>query len=148
MTDFYLTQSDADQLIAVEKHREDKEVYDFPSNGESLSIPLKSADKREDFMIDIYRGKINLLKTTNQTRARKVVPLVRLDFGGSPHQNPDGTEVPCPHIHIYREGYADKWAFPLPEDIFSGTSDRIQMLNEFMSYCNVTKKPNIQGAIW
>ena len=30
----------------------------------------------------------------------------------APHPNPHGTEIPCPHIHIYREDYDDKCAYP------------------------------------
>ncbi|HEY7442131.1 MAG TPA: hypothetical protein VH701_06920 [Vicinamibacterales bacterium] len=26
---------------------------------------------------------------------------------GAPHRNPDDEEIPCPHLHLYREGYGD-----------------------------------------
>ncbi|KJU85379.1 prophage protein [Candidatus Magnetobacterium bavaricum] len=42
---------------------------------------------------------------------RKII-LLRLCFGGHPHRNPDDTEISSPHLHRYREGYADKWAYP------------------------------------
>lgn len=48
---------------------------------------------RENFLLDIRRGKIDLLKATNQNRARQTIVLVRLDLGGAPHRNPDGEEI-------------------------------------------------------
>ena len=41
-----------------------------------------------------------LTKGRYQNRARNVVVLLRLDFGGAPPRNPDGSELPCPHLHI------------------------------------------------
>jgi hypothetical protein len=37
---------------------------------------------------------------------------MRLDLDGPPHRNPDDEEIPWPHLHVYREGYGDKWASP------------------------------------
>jgi hypothetical protein len=44
-------------------------------------------------------------KATYQNSARQVIILMRLDLDRLPHRNPDDTEVPCPHLHQYREGY-------------------------------------------
>lgn len=68
--------------------------------------------------------------------------LARLDIGGPPHRNPDGEEIACPHLHVYREGYGDKWAFPLP-DSFSNHEDAWKTLFEFMDFCNVSTRPTI-----
>ena len=105
MSDLNLTQAEADALIAMEKHRVSDERNDFPMNGQSLSLMLQSSDKREQFLLDISRGRIDLMRGKYQNRARQVVVLVRLDFGGPPHRNPDDTEVACPHLHVYREGF-------------------------------------------
>ena len=105
MADIHLTQSEAEALIAMGKHRLDDERYSYPTSG-SLVVPLQSPDKREQFLLDIRRGRIDLLKGKYQTRARQVVVLVRLDFGGASHRNPD--------LHLYREGYGDKWAVVVP----------------------------------
>jgi hypothetical protein len=98
MADIILTQSDADALIAPEKHRVNDERHIFPMSG-SIVIGLQSPDKREQFLLDISRGRIDLQKCTYQNRARQVIILVRLDLGGSPHRNPDGEEIPGPHLH-------------------------------------------------
>lgn len=103
MPEINLPQTEADLLIAMEKVLVDKELYDYPGLGGQISIPLMSKNKRENFVLDISRGRIDLSKGTYQNRARQIVILVRLDFGGRPHRNPDDQEVSSPHLHIYRE---------------------------------------------
>jgi hypothetical protein len=142
-----LTQAEADSLIAMPKIRQDNKPYSYPSLGGSISIPLTSTDKREQFLLDISHGQINLLKEKYQNRAKECFVLVRLDFGGSPHRNPDGTEVPCPHLHVYREGFGDKWANLVPLDKFPETNDTWLLFQNFMAYCNITQPPVIQRGL-
>src|SRR6266436_3806404 len=99
MADIDISQSEANSLIAMEKHRIDEKQWSFPAAGDRLAIPLKSADERENFVLDISRGQIRLTKATFQNRARQAIILLRLDLDGPPHRNPDGREVPCPHLH-------------------------------------------------
>jgi Family of unknown function (DUF6978) len=149
MAELNLTQAEADTLIALEKHRADESLVDYPAAGESAHLPLVSADGREHFILDLTRsGRIDLLKGTYQNRARKVVVLARLDFGGRPHRNPDDSEVASPHLHTYREGYATKWAIPLPPGLFTDLDDRWQMLLDFMRFCNITKPPRLQKGLY
>lgn len=143
-----LVQEEADALIAMEKIKVNDERHSYPGTGGSLTIPLTSQDKREEFLLDVYRGRIDLLKGTYQNRARNVVVLVRVDFGGAPHRNPDGTEVPCPHLHLYREGYGDKWATPLPQAAFPNAGDLWQTLYDFMRFCNVVDQPAIDRGLF
>jgi Family of unknown function (DUF6978) len=148
MADIDLSQGDADALIALAKIRADDEERLFPQAGGSLVIPLTSEDKREHFLLDIHRGRIDLLKGTYQNRARQVVVLVRLDFGGPPHRNPDGQEVPCPHLHLFREGFGDKWAVPVPTKDFPNIGDLWSTLSDFMRYCNVVVPPRIDRGLF
>jgi hypothetical protein len=83
MADINLTQTEADALIAMEKHRANESRSDFPLGGDSVSLPLESADRREQFLLDMSRGRIDLRKVKMQTRGRQVVVLVRLDLGGA-----------------------------------------------------------------
>ena len=87
MADMNLTQAEADALIAMEKYRISEDRSNFPMGGRSLILPLQSADKREQFMLDLSRGRIDLLKVKMQNRGRQVVVLVRLDLGGAPDRN-------------------------------------------------------------
>ncbi|HYM62636.1 MAG TPA: hypothetical protein VEZ11_17260 [Thermoanaerobaculia bacterium] len=148
MTDIILTQTEADALIAMEKHRANDDRSDFPLGGESIVLPLQSPDKREQFLLDMSRGRIDLLKVKLQNRARQVVVLVRLDLGGAPHRNPDDEEIQAPHLHLYREGYGDKWAFPVPSDRFTKIADLWATLGDFMRYCNITQPPYIERGLF
>ena len=148
MADLNLTQDEADALIAMEKHRAHEDRNDFPMGGQSLVLPLHSSDKREHFLLDLSRGRIDLLKVKMQNRARQVVVLVRLDLGGAPHRNPNDEEIPAPHLHLYREGYGDKWAIPVPADRFTMTSDVWRTLDEFMRFCNITQPPHLVRGLF
>ena len=147
MAEVNITQAEAVALIALEKHRTDDSEYVFPDQG-NVTIPLVSADKRETFDLDIRNGRIDLCKATYQNRARHVLILVRLDLGEKPHRNPDGESIGSPHLHIYREGFADRWAFPLPKGVFADTSDKWRSLQDFMRYCNITRPPKIQRSLF
>jgi hypothetical protein len=148
MADLELTQTEADILIAMEKHCDNSNIYNYPDGGKKLIVPLHSPDKRELFLLDIGRGRIDLTRVKYQNRARQVVVLIRLDIGGSPHRNPDDAEILCPHIHIYREGYGDKWAFPIPSDNFKNINDLWTTLNDFMVFCNITILPYIERGLF
>lgn len=148
MADMNLTQAEADALIAMEKHRVNEDPADFPMGGQSLVLSLQSPDKREHFLLDLSRGRIDLLKVKMQNRARQVVVLVRLDLGGAPHRNPDDEEIPAPHLHVYREGYGDKWAIPVPADRFTAITDLWTTLEEFMRFCNITHPPRIERGLF
>jgi hypothetical protein len=73
---------------------------------------------------------------------------MRLDLDGPPHRNPDGEEVPCPHLHVYREGYGDKWAATAPIEIYPNTGDLFAAFEAFMGHCNITEPPAIQKGLF
>ncbi len=148
MADINLTQPEADTLISMEKHRASEEHADFPMGGESVVLPLQSIDRREQFLLDLSRGHVDLLKVKMQNRGRQVVVLVRLDLGGAPHRNPDGEEIPVPHLHVYREGFGDKWAVPVPPNRFRAIADVWTTLEDFMRFCNITQPPQIQRGLF
>ncbi|SRR6266567_9189524 len=118
-----------------------------PGMGGSICVPLASTDRRESFLLDIRRGRIDFAKGTYQNRGRQVIVLARLDFGGQPHRNPDGMDIPSPHLHIYKAGYGDKWAFPLPSDKFTATKPW-DLLSEFLKFCNVIDPPMIDRGLF
>ncbi len=142
-----LTQQEADTLLALAKFRMSEERYSFPDPGGKLTIEVASEDKRESFFLDVHRSSVSLTKITYQNRARKIVILARLDLDGAPHRNPDDTEISCPHLHLYREGFADKWAYAVPAEIFADLADRIGTLHDFMKFCNVVAPPHIDSSL-
>lgn len=142
-----LAQEVADNLLFMDKIPEDSSnVYEYPDMGGKLMIPLISNNGRESFLLDINRKKISL-KVTYQTRGRQIFVLARLDFN-SPHRNPDGTEVGIPHLHLYKEGYGDKWAFPVPEGMLSNPISAWQNLIDFMQFCKVIQQPKINHGLF
>lgn len=142
-----LTQAKADELLATPKVMVDRSTIQFPAAGAALQLALRSEDRHEEFSIDVNRrGKIKLSKCTYQERYAVVEILLRLDIDGPPHTNPDGTTMPCPHLHTYREGYGDKWAAPLPAD-FKNPTDLVETLRDFLKYCNVKEISSIQRSI-
>lgn len=142
-----LTQQEADSLLAMVKRRSNELRTKFPDPGGKLSAELVSADGRESFFLDINRSSVSLSKITYQNRARKIVVLARLDVDGAPHRNPDDVEIPCPHLHLYREGFADKWAVAVPAADFSNLADRGVTLLDFLKFCNVVDPPHIDMSL-
>lgn len=142
-----LSENEIDVLLKTEKYCFESQKFSFPQLGGKISIPLFSENKQEEFLLDISRSRIEVLKTTYQNRARKTIILLRLDIGSAPHRNPNGQEISSPHLHIYKECYGDKFAYPLPEE-FNLCSDSIDYLNTFMDYCNIVVKPNIDIGLF
>lgn len=145
-----LSQEEADFLLSLPKYRVHDREYEFPHLGGKLEIPLVSI-RREAFTLDIWRSAMILSKNKYQNRVRQVVALVRLDIGGSPHRNPDGVEIPCPHLHLYREGFDLKWAYPISEvapTAFRDPTDPWQLLQDFMAYVNIVDPPIISRGLF
>ena len=148
MAESNLTQAEAEQLIAMAKHRVDEQVWNYPPLGGLCSIPLVSQDRREAFVLDLRRGRVDLRKGTYQNRAQQIIVLVRLCFGGPPHRNPDGERITGDHLHRYREGYGDKWAMPVPAEHFPHVTDPRQTLDDFLVYCHIVEPPYIQHGLF
>ena len=141
-----LTQTEANILIAMEKEFV-KPVTISILPGADQTHELVGNDKRERFLLDLWRGTLRLSKVKYQTRGRKIIVLVRLDIDSAPHTNPDGTKINGTHIHLYREGYEDKWAFPVDPAEFGNPSDIQRTLEDFFRYCNIKNPPPFQGGL-
>ena len=141
-----LTQAEANLLIAMRKDFTSTDTITIRP-GTDETFDLIGDDKRERFLLDLWRGTIKLSKVTYQTRSRRSIVLVRLDIEGSPHENPDGDIIACPHIHIYREGFEDKWAYSIDSSLFTNANDIYDALNDFFRYCNIQNVPPIQREL-
>ena len=155
-----LSQQEAERLMRMVKMAGDDETYQFPALDDGIVIPILSFDGQEEFLLDVHRSRLKLTKCTYQERYRKSIILVRLDLDGRPHTNPisdppplqylipyNGQRMECPHLHIYVEGYDDKWAMPTSESDFNNTNDLEETLQDFMRYCNINIPPRIQGSL-
>ncbi len=142
-----LTQTEADALISMEKTFLRPVTISLPP-GADQTHELIGDDKRERFLLDLWRGTLRLSKVKYQTRGRKIIVLVRLDIDGAPHTNPDGNKLGGTHIHLYREGYEDKWAHPLDPNEFGNQGDIGRTFVDFCRYCNVTNTPVFQVGLF
>lgn len=139
--DKMLTQKEADYFINVLKSLIHKgAVINFPAPTEQLIIEAESNENNKDkFKFYINRkGKYNIKKCTYMSRYKNTHDLLRIDIEGPSHDNPDGSIVECPHIHIYREGYNLAWAYPLPKIIDTDPKNLLQVLIDFFEYIKVT----------
>lgn len=143
-----LLQQEADELLALEKARLKDDEVPWPALGAKASVPLVSLDGREEFMLDVTTSSIKLSKLMLQNRARTTAILVRLEIDGAPHRNPDDVELPCPHIHLYREGFNDRWAYPVPPEHFRNLSDRRKTIEDFMRFCHIVKPPVFKDGLF
>jgi len=142
-----LTQTEADQFIQMVKH--------FVRAPASITIPpgadetyeLASVDDRENFLLDVWRGTLRLTKLKFQNRVRTAIVLVRLDVDGAPHTNPDGQRLSGTHLHLFKEGYDDRWAYPVDSSMFTLLSDAGATFQEFCSFCKIESPPPVQGVI-
>jgi hypothetical protein len=132
-----LTQPEAEKLIAMPKTFLGTEPPRIIPPGADESHELVGSEDREMFLLDLWRGSLRLSKVRHQTRGRKVIVLVRLCIDGAPHTNPDGSRLQGNHLHLYREGYGDKWAFTIDPQRFPSPADIPATLACFLKYCNI-----------
>ena len=118
-----LSQEAADTLRIIEKYLTDPELVKMPPPVDTHihSVHYQHDDRRMDNMkISTYRARKNRLKVSYRLLYNGNVMLIRVDTqDATPHTNPDKkiTIAPRePHVHIYREGYGDKFAYPLPKE--------------------------------
>lgn len=141
-----LTQTEADALMAMGKAFQTHEAISLHA-GVDATRELLGDDQRERFLLDLWRGTLRLSKLRFQTRARRIIVLARLDINGSPHTNPDGTKLGRMHLHVFRDGYEDRWAYPIDPATFKNLQDPRQALLDFCGYCNIRDLPPIQEGL-
>jgi hypothetical protein len=156
----FITQQEADFFFEMEKFPEDEKLHQFPNSGEKLILSFTSADKREFFLFDIYRGSIRITKISYQNRVRKAYILRRLDIDGVLHLNPEvenvpllilesynGKEIQPPHMHLYIEGFGERWAVPADILMKVDGKDIYEIMFDFFRYCNVKQLPKIEKTL-
>lgn len=141
-----LTQAEADTLIAMRKRFLNPRTISLPP-GVDETHELIGDDKREHFLLDLWRGTIRLSKYKMQTRGRITIVLVRLDINGAPHTNPDAHVIGGTHIHIYREGFDDKWAFPVNPEMFRDIYNARSAFEDFCRFCHIEEIPPYQEVV-
>lgn len=141
----YLTEEEFKYLLALEKRFEDSEGLSVGSG--TWSRDILAVQTKDMFILDYRRASIEFKKFTFNKRYRNSIILLRYDALGR-HTNPDGQTFEGAHVHIYKEGYNDKFAYPvgaigLKEDQVNAED----ILMQFLKYCNVNDVPNIQSSL-
>jgi hypothetical protein len=118
---------------------------------------LRVAEGKTKLTLCIARGTRCKSKLTIQLMDSRRTPLLRLETGQgvSAHKNPEaGPEIPYQgktiigsHIHVYREGFRDQFAYALadyPAFEFSESPETAAMLEQFCRFCCIQGPPPIQ----
>lgn len=143
-----MKQDEADRLIAIPKNFVNKEI-DLPLAGEFRDLEAKSEDEKHKFFVHLNRkGVIELSRCTYQMSYVTREILVRVDLDADKtHRNPsfEGRKniiIKGPHVHVFREGYGDKIAYPINE-IFPDLDPQNyeEAFIAFRHYCNICKSP-------
>lgn len=142
-----LSQVEADYLVRVAKQINSAKVIVVPAAGGHDEWQATSVGGKDRFHLHMQRGRKVSTKVTLQERYETNEILLRLDIDGPTHGNPDGTVVPTPHLHIYREAFDDKWAFAVPPDLDISSGNPVDILASFLVYCGVVEIPPIQGGV-
>lgn len=143
-----ITQNEFNVLLEMEKIF-DKQNPQLPSAGEKISYSLHDISNSKHFDLDIdRRGKIEM-KSKLQNRYEKSTVLVRLEINSRPHMNPDGEIIGRNHIHVYKEGFDDRWAYEL-KDILPNLNDSLLLTDYFevfCNYCHIELPKNMQSTM-
>lgn len=143
-----ITQTEYDFLMKQDK------VFDDTASPVKLgpapiqwSRKINSTSSKEIFLLDFYRGDFELSKYTINKRYRQTVIMLRYDNGGR-HTNPDGVTFEGRHVHLYKEGFNDKFAFPVSEIGVNDTDTMETVFNKIMHFCNINRLPNIEVTMF
>jgi len=139
-----ISQSEYDFLMAQEKYFDDPfSPIQLGPSPIQWARQIHSRENKELFLLDFYRGSFELTKYTVNKRYRQTVILLRYDNAGR-HTNPDGVFFEGRHVHLYREGFNDKFAFPISEVGVADTDSIDTVFSKIMHFCNVKRFPIIE----
>ena len=135
-----IPQPRADAFLAARKIKATETDFRLTSTIlKPVSIPLIApAIAGEAFSLDVTQKRIVLKLKCQLRNTTHSVILARLDFA-SPHRNPDGTSVGVPHLHVYREGYGDRFAYEVPPGMLKNPDDPLQVLLDFLATYNIER---------
>jgi len=121
--------------------------------------------------LDIFTsGSIEIKHTINK-RAKKTIPIIRLDIQGHHHSNPEFNDDFIPkelepkiielmkkysnykftkenHLHYFIEPYRDKWAFPPTEIGLKISKDFTENIRNFCNNFNIKATIKKEGLFW
>lgn len=143
-----LTQAEYDTIMSSIKHFDDiGKAIDLGPAPIQWSRKILMKNSHENLILDFYRGSIELRKFTINHRVRQSIVLFRYDEKGR-HTNPDGIYFDGPHIHLYKEGFDDKFAYPVTEIEVLPTDNMYTIFSKVLRFCNIVTYPTINLALF
>lgn len=142
-----ITQLEYEFLMGLQKKFANDQEIEIGPAPIKWTREVNSTESHDLFLIDYHRGKLQLLKYTLNERFRQTVCLIRLDTAGR-HTNPDGIHFDGPHIHIYRDGFDDKFAYPVETAGIKDPTNIGNSVKEFLEFCNIRNVPPIQNSTY
>lgn len=124
-------------LMALEKHFLDDKELSLDNN---WTRDIESLSTKDKFQLDYRHSKIEIRKYSFNHRTRISVVLLRY-CAQKRHTNPDGKVFDGPHLHLFCEGYDDKFAFNV-EDILGIdplNASKEEVLEKLLEYCHIAK---------
>ena len=166
-----LTQNDFSIIIQKDKFIEEPIIIgDFTKRNYKVLFYEEEFNTFNVFLDISQSGSIEIKHSINK-RAKKAIPILRLDIKGANHTNPEFNEDFLPenidknilnlmkkyskykfknenHLHYFIENYRDKWAFPPYElgiDVNQNFYDNIQ---NFCHNFNIKIQIKKEGLFW
>ena len=165
-----MNQSEATLLIGIGKKVDGGVVEIRPGSSSYHLIPLDAQYKDHRFLLDIRQSSIAINKITSQQRVHTSIVLSRLDIDGARHTNPQYDPATIPggldmglhnllqrydchryergvaHLHIYIEGFDERWAFPPEEFGIIHRGGQAEIVRSFCERFNISP-PRIRSSL-
>ena len=111
------------------------------------TLDVKSLESKETFLLDFFKRNIVVSRYSINKRYRRSIVLFRYCNDGR-HTNPDGKVFTGRHIHIYREGYDDKFAFPIQEIGIQDDDDLGVVFEKVLRFWNILNYDPLQTKMF
>lgn len=130
-----LTQAEADALLNLIKTVFRKDTFFWKSDERYDERVIADTDSSLEFVLSLKRNCFEV-RLNFRTKKNNVI-LARVDSQNQ-HHNPDGSIIRGPHLHLYKEGFGEKYAEPIS---WYDHQSPINTLANFLSVIN-THFPN------
>ena len=142
-----MTSEDANRLYELIKFIREKHIM-FPDINQKGEYHVDSLTSKDSFIFNVARGgRIKPNKCTYQIRTSDNSILFRIDLDGPAHPNPNGVDIQCPHLHVYKyddDNYFENWAYPLLDKLPTNPEDLVQVFLDFLVFNKVQNSPIIE----
>lgn len=138
--------SDKEFKYLKDMKKEFIEDWDILLSEPKRTRQITSTDKKEKFLLDYKKWNISCKYTYNK-RWRNDMVLFRYDIW-VPHTNPDWVRLNWPHIHIFKEWFSMKYAYPASDFWILDTDTIENVLLKIFKQRNIVNTPTIKISLF